>query len=273
VQWDKPDENSDTITEYRIEAQLADTTWTEICDGTDATIISNLGCLIPMSTFWEPTTFNKDYLDLVQFRITAYNVNGWGLASEPNTSGALVLTVPRYMNPPIRNVKTYDERIFLDWLPITTQEHIGGSAILSYGLQWDDATNGATWVELHGYVSNTQVLEFSTTDVVPGAVYQVKLQAKNIYGWGEFSSITLVAASGVPHQMLAATTQNNGENVLISWVAPDNNSDELIGFRVFIRDSANGIFENDYCLMELSPNALSCEVPMTSLYAAPFNLV
>jgi len=53
-----------------------------------------------MSTFWNVTTFNKTLGDLVQFRVAAFNVKGWGLSSTPNTIGASVLTVPSFMNLP-----------------------------------------------------------------------------------------------------------------------------------------------------------------------------
>lgn len=61
-----------------------------------------------MSTFWDPATYNKEFEDLVQFRVTAYNVNGWGESSEPNTDGAKVLTVPRFMHPAQRDTRTND---------------------------------------------------------------------------------------------------------------------------------------------------------------------
>lgn len=53
-----------------------------------------------MSTFWNVTTFNYTLGNLVQFRVAAYNVNGWGESSTPNTNGALVLTAPSFMNSP-----------------------------------------------------------------------------------------------------------------------------------------------------------------------------
>lgn len=108
VTWAEPDDNSDTITAYMIEAQLPTLEWAEICDGTDSTVVTNKGCIIPMSTFWDTLTYNKVYNDLVQFRVTAYNVNGWGASSSANTEGALVYTVPSYMHQPVRDTRTDD---------------------------------------------------------------------------------------------------------------------------------------------------------------------
>jgi hypothetical protein len=49
--------------------------------------------------------------------------------------------------------------------------------------------------------------------VIPGAIYNLRLQAKNVYGWGAFSPISTIAASGIPAQMSTPTTSNVGANV------------------------------------------------------------
>lgn len=53
-----------------------------------------------MADLIEPTTFNLAFQDLVQIRVAAYNVNGWGTVSEANTDGVRVKTAPRFMEPP-----------------------------------------------------------------------------------------------------------------------------------------------------------------------------
>jgi hypothetical protein len=47
------------------------------------------------------------------------------------------------MNVPIRDTRTNDAQMFFYWSPTYDTDDIGGSAILSYGLQWDDGTDGA----------------------------------------------------------------------------------------------------------------------------------
>lgn len=59
--------------------------------------------------------------------MTAFNINGWGKTSEENTSGAKVLTVPQFMNSVVRDPKTNDKQIFINWSGISTDEDIGGS--------------------------------------------------------------------------------------------------------------------------------------------------
>ena len=86
-----------------------------------------------MDTFWADP-FYMVFEDLVQFRITAYNVNGWGLASETNSDGAKVRTAPRFMNPPQRFETTNDNQIYIYWEAIETYDDTGGSDVTSYGL-------------------------------------------------------------------------------------------------------------------------------------------
>jgi hypothetical protein len=53
-----------------------------------------------------------------------------------------VRTKPAYMNPPQRNSLTNDQSIVLFWDALSDDVTItGGSAIISYGLEWDDGTN------------------------------------------------------------------------------------------------------------------------------------
>ena len=56
-----------------------------MCDGSDPTVILNLGCVVPMSTFWLSTPFNLPFGQVVAFTIAARNVRGWGQTSDPNT--------------------------------------------------------------------------------------------------------------------------------------------------------------------------------------------
>lgn len=75
------------------------------CDGSDSTIVSNLQCSIPMSTLLL-TPYFLTRGDLVTVIVAAYNSNGWGADSDPNTFGATVRTTPAAMNDPVRGSDT-----------------------------------------------------------------------------------------------------------------------------------------------------------------------
>jgi len=94
-----------------------------------------------MSNFVDPATFNFAFNQVVSFRVAARNARGWGPVSLANTQGAAVKTVPKFMNQPQRDPATNDKQIMIFWSHITSEEHTGGSAILSYGLEWDNGSN------------------------------------------------------------------------------------------------------------------------------------
>jgi len=77
--------------------------------------------------------------------VTAFNINGWGKTSESTTSGAQVLTAPRFMNSVVRDPRTNDRQLFIHWSEITSDENIGGAPVLSYGLQWDNGSSNQQW--------------------------------------------------------------------------------------------------------------------------------
>ena len=93
--------------------------------------------------------------------MSAYNENGWSAASDPNTSGAYVRTPPTFMNAPMRSSSTNDHQLHLLWETLSIDTAItGGSAILSYGLEWDAGTAQATWSHLSGFSADSLATEF-----------------------------------------------------------------------------------------------------------------
>jgi hypothetical protein len=59
----------------------------------------------------------------------------------------------------------------------------GGSPILSYHIEYDGASAGATWTELQGYSSNSLSLSVIQAGLTPGTIYQVRYRARTIFGW------------------------------------------------------------------------------------------
>jgi len=147
-----------------------------------------------MSDFWATLAFQE----LVKFRVSAYNTNGWGQASSVNTDGARVRTVPRFMNPVVRDAATNDQQMFVYWSQLESLADMGDSEIISYGLEWDNGSSQSVWTPLQGYMSNQLLTEFISQDVTRGTAYSFRLQSRNVYGWGAYSSITLIAAAGIP---------------------------------------------------------------------------
>ena len=94
------------------------------------------------------------------------------------------------MAAPTRGAATTTSALDVQWTAITTSPQDGGSTILSYNLQWDSGTNGATWTDLIGNAPPSLSTSMTvTTNVTVGITYQFRVRAYNQYGWGVFSSV------------------------------------------------------------------------------------
>ena len=86
----------------------------------------------------------------------------------------------------------------MEWSLVTAAPINGGSSIISYNLQWDNGSNEAQWIDLLGispvYTSNSNIV----TSVLSGASYKFRIRARNVFGWGDFSPITVIKAAKVP---------------------------------------------------------------------------
>lgn len=75
------------------------------------------------------------------------------------------------------------------------------------------------------------------TGLTPGANYQFKYRAKNIFGWGPFSATTTVQAAAKPGKTgVPVTSQNAAGDVVITWDAPDDNGDGIDYYTISIKD-------------------------------------
>jgi hypothetical protein len=82
-----------------------------------------------------------------------------------------------------------------------TGDATGGAPILSYYLQWDNATNGVEWYDVVGFTDIYLLLEFYvTSNVFAGLSYQFRIKAKNSHGWQTtWSPLTTLIASQKPN--------------------------------------------------------------------------
>lgn len=91
----------------------------------------------------------------------------------------------------------------------------------SYNLMWDNATNGTVWYNVIGYSPSSLALTTTlTNNIIGGLTYQFKVRARNVNGWGSFSSILSVKAAQIPGQMQAVTTSIDAPTggVLVTWL-------------------------------------------------------
>ena len=243
-------------------------------------MISSTECLVAMTALWvAPYSLPQGTPVLAQVR--ARNARGWGAYSPVTvTAGAaLVETVPVALAAPSRGTLTSDSQLQVDWVaPTGTAD--GGSVILGYAVYWDDATAASgtqVWTELIGESStHTAVTYTRSTGITGGAIYAVKVKAKNKWGWGPFSAVTSILAAtvpgapGVPVTAIDAATGG----VSVTWAAPGTTGGVAVtAYRIEVK-GGDGVWRTDSSCDgttgATSPvvTGRSCIIPMANLVAA-----
>ena len=94
------------------------------------------------------------------------------------------------------------------------------------------------------------------------------VKAKNIYGYGAFSTEFVVTPSDVPGQASIPTTANSGTSVVVTWTAPSAHSSVIDSYQILFKKS-DGTFSTETTDCDGSTSAitsaLTCSVPMASL--------
>jgi hypothetical protein len=113
---------------------------------------------------------------------------------------------------PTSGLATTDTQIEVDWTALTSTT-TGNSPILSYNLYWDNGS-GTTNLQLIDLLQTSYVV----SGLEGGATYMFKVRAKNIYGYGPFSSVASIIPSDIPGQMVAPTIAlDSTTSVQIAW--------------------------------------------------------
>lgn len=96
---------------------------------------------------------------------------------------------------------------------------------------------------------NSLVTTYTIIGVTSGAAYKFQVRAKNIYGYGTFSTVSTIYASTVPNAMAAPTVATVSTNVQISWVIPSNGGAAVDYYEVQIYspNSATMVDSLTYC--------------------------
>jgi len=184
--WIAPDYMGSPITGYKLEIKQSDGTYSEEltqCDARRDPIPSALTCMVTKSAL-RTDPYNLQWGDDVWARVTAINLYGESLVSEPG-NGAKLLTYP---DPPINLIE--------DWSPktqttigITWEDSAfdGGSAFTTYRVWYNQGHVVDTWVIL---ASDLTVKTYSAINLSPAVTYKFKVEVRNIWDYSGYSLIT-----------------------------------------------------------------------------------
>ena len=145
----EPDSSGLVVLDYEIvffdKAQNGYRKVSELCDGLDSTTIDALSCTFSVED--AISELSCSHGDLLLAKARARNSEGFGLFSSPNSSGAIIETVPVFMYDP--QVSTYTTtEISLTWQQLLFNNENGASPITFYSLEWDQGTSN--FVPLNG---------------------------------------------------------------------------------------------------------------------------
>ena len=109
--WTEPADNHWPVLEYEVSIATSGGALqvdTSLCDGSSASVISDLYCIIPMSSLTSaPYSLAVDAL--VEFAVRARNARGWSPLSDRNSGGVLAQTVPAAMPGPFTDASRTGE--------------------------------------------------------------------------------------------------------------------------------------------------------------------
>jgi hypothetical protein len=224
ISWAAPFDNYRPILGYGYQVLIATSAGAfverkSLCDGVAQEAPKY--CLVDMHDL-RAEPFNLVYGDLVQAKVLARNERGWSAASAANTDGARVEVEPFAVAAPTRGILTGPTQLDVLWTALDLYNS-GGSPVLSYHLQYDNATAAVTWLDVVGLAPDSMLLSvIVSSEVVSGELYGFRVRARNIFGWGPYSQVTYIQAAREPDQPLPPVTSIDAATggVVITWTAP-----------------------------------------------------
>ena len=280
IAWTEPFPNYSPIAGfgYQILIAAADGTFIEdkaLCDGVAQAAVGH--CLVAMWDLRGPP-FLLTYGTLVQAKVLAANARGWSAPSAANTVGATIQVEPFACAAPTSGANTGPTQLDVHWSSLDLY-NAGGSPVLSYDLQYDNATAATTWFDVVG-LSPASLLTsvIVSTGVVPGHQYAFRVRARNVFGWGPFSAVTYIQAARAPAAPVAPVTAIDAATggLVITWQAPNDAGATITAYVIQIADATTTTWSTVASCDGSAPlivAARTCTVPMSTLTAAPFNYV
>lgn len=224
-------------------------------------------CDVPVATL-QTAPFSLPYGSSIYAKVTAYNVYGDSQTSDEG-NGAVIYT---YADAPVDLVEDVSARtassITFSW---TEGPSNGGNTVIDYRVSYDQATG--TWTSLAN--EHTEKV-YTASGLSPGLTYSFKVEARNEFGFSEYSDTVQILCAMHPETPDAPSTTVVGDSVVFEWAAPADNGTPITAYSVYIRQSDLTYIEDlticDGSDLTVITNT-QCTVPLASLRAEPYNLL
>lgn len=126
---------------------------------------------------------------------------GWSEFSDPNTEGQLTEVKPQVpLFAPVLLLQNESE--LQTEMPLIAAELVGGSALTSYNLQFDQGEYTKSYITVVGEAPHNLERVISKGGLETDIVYTFRYRVRNKYGWSDDFSPTLSARTAtIPEQV------------------------------------------------------------------------
>jgi hypothetical protein len=156
----------------------------------------------------------------------------------------------------------------LSW---TAPVFIGGAAITDYRV--NVAEQGQSYSVAATGVSSTS---YTVTGLTAGKTYELKVEARNSYGYSASSSVLTLLCAFIPDSPTTITTTNVNDKVSVTWSEPVANGSPITALKIFIRRKDLTFTQESVECVGTSTTLIasrSCSISLATLKASPYLLV
>ena len=156
----------------------------------------------------------------------------------------------------------------LSW---TAPVFIGGAIIIDYRI--NIAEVGQSYSVVASGVTSTS---YTVTGLTAGKTYELKVEARNSYGYSASSSILTMLCAFVPDSPTTITTANVNDKVSVSWNEPVTNGSPITAYKIIIKQKDQTYTQESIECVPINPALIAsrlCSIALTTLKASPYNLI
>jgi hypothetical protein len=227
--WTPPLNGGSEITSYAVYVKGSDGNfYTELgyCDGSNPSFVKYANCWIPTRTLRD-APFNLQWGDKVIAKLTARNAYGVSGVSQEG-GDAIMVSVPDAPENLIEDTsKRSKGTLGLQW---TDGASNGGLEIIDYWISHKE-NDQSPWTDISTGITSQKYTVFGLT---PGKYYLFRVRARNVQGFSESSSTLQLLAASAPEPPKFISTSNVNDQILITWVAPEDNGSVIQGYKIAI---------------------------------------
>jgi hypothetical protein len=137
----------------------------------------------------------------------------------------------------------------------------GGNSVTEYRVLV--AQQGGSFTVL----ASTADTSYLVTSLTSGLTYEFKVEAKNEYGYSEFSTTLTLLAAYIPEVPTSVSTEIDGSQVKVLWSLPSDNGSPITEYRIYIKEVGTttytlentncdgtqvSVISNEYCHIDIS---------------------